>query len=147
MIKTLCKKVKGNKGFTLIELIVVIAILAILALILVPRFKGFTDDARDAADEATSRTIETAVISLLANGKLTGTGVITITGATDDSPSSTISYGEGLSGNPDDLKKMIGTDIRCVTKSGFTVTVHDNGEVVCVPDNVTVDVPAGGGGG
>ena len=70
MIKALCKKSRDNKGFSLIELIVVIAILAILALILVPRFTGFTEDARSAADDATSRTIGTAVESLLANGTL-----------------------------------------------------------------------------
>lgn len=146
MFKALVKKSRENKGFSLIELIVVIAILGILALILVPRFKGFTQDAREAADEATSRTIETAVISLLANGKLKGTGDITIKGATDDNKS-IIKYDDSLDGNESDLEAMIGTDIRCVTKSGFTVTVHDNGEVVCVPDNVTVDVPANEEGG
>ena len=143
MFKALVKKSRENKGFSLIELIVVIAILGILALILVPRFKGFTQDAREAADEATSRTIETAVMSLLANGKITGSGVITIKEATDDS-SSEIEYGEGLSGNPSHLVAMIGTDIRCVEKSGFKVTVdEDAGEVECVPEDVT----AGGGGG
>lgn len=150
MIKALCKKSRDNKGFSLIELIVVIAILAILALILIPRFAGFTDDAREAADNATSRTIETAVMSLLANGKLkvkeSSGGVITIKGATDSNVS-IIKYDEKLDGNPDDLKNLIGTNIRCETKSGFKVTVPANGEVKCVPDNVTVDVPAGGGGG
>ena len=76
MIKALCKKSKESKGFTLIELIVVIAILAILALILVPRFGGFTDDAKAEADKAAARTIETAVVSLMANGtiELSGAG-------------------------------------------------------------------------
>lgn len=138
MFKALVKKSRDNKGFTLIELMVVIAILAILALILVPRFKGFTDDARDAADEATSRTIETAVISLLANGKLKGTGEITITGATDTT-SSTINYtglerSWGDDVNKDELVAMIGTNIRCETGSGFKVTVdEDDGKVECVP--------------
>ena len=143
MFKALVKKSRENKGFSLIELIVVIAILAILALILIPRFTGFTDDARKAADNATSRTIETAVMSLLANGKLKveesfDEGDIIIKGATDDSPSSTITY-SGLDGDDvvNDLQAMIGTDIRCETKSGFKVTV-DDGEVKCVP----YDVPA-----
>ena len=70
MIKTLCKKVKGNKGFTLIELIIVIAILAVLALILIPRFGGFRERARNASNEATARTIKTAVVALLADGSL-----------------------------------------------------------------------------
>lgn len=70
MIKALCKKSKESKGFTLIELIVVIAILAILALILVPRFGGFTDDAKAEADKAAARTIQTAVVSLMANSTI-----------------------------------------------------------------------------
>ena len=75
MIKALCKKSKESKGFTLIELIVVIAILAILALILVPRFGGFTDDAKAEADKAAARTIQTAVVSLMANGTIELIGV------------------------------------------------------------------------
>lgn len=135
MFKALVKKSRENKGFSLIELIVVIAILAILALILVPRFTGFTEDAREAADDATSRTIETAVMSLLANGRLTGTGKITITEATDGGGPSTIKY-EGLvkswgSGDKDELEAMIGTKIRSETGTGFEVTVPANGEVVC----------------
>ena len=139
MIKALCKKSRDNKGFSLIELIVVIAILAILALILVPRFTGFTNDARTAADEATSRTIETAVMSLLANGKLkvkesSDDGVITIKEATDTS-NSTITYSglvkSWVGDDKDELVAMIGTNIRSETGKGFKVTVPANGEVKC----------------
>ena len=130
MFKALVKKSRENKGFSLIELIVVIAILAILALILVPRFTGFTKDARKAADNATSRTIETAVMTLLANGDLTGTGGITITGATDTA-SSTITYNGFTTGRESDLEAMIGTNIRCETGSGFEVTVPTSGAVKC----------------
>ena len=130
MIKALCKKSRDNKGFSLIELIVVIAILAILALILIPRFTGFTDNAREAADNATSRTIETAVMSLLANERLTGSGVITIDEATDTTDS-TITYGTGLSGDKAELEAMIGTKIRSETGTGFKVTVPTSGAVKC----------------
>ena len=128
MIKALCKKSRDNKGFSLIELIVVIAILAILALILIPRFTGFTDNARTAADNATSRTIETAVMSLLASGDLTGEGEITID--TTVSPNN-ITFGSGLGGNTSDLEDMIGTDISCETGDGFKVKVPASGEVKC----------------
>ena len=70
MIKALCKKAKGNKGFTLIELIIVIAVLGVLALILIPRFSGFRERARNASNEATARTIETAIVTLLADESL-----------------------------------------------------------------------------
>ena len=128
MFKALVKKSRENKGFSLIELIVVIAILAILALILIPRFTGFTDDARKAADNATSRTIETAVMTLLTNGKLKGTGEITID--TTASPNN-ITIGSGLTGNASDLEAMIGTDINCETGNGFKVTVPTSGAVKC----------------
>ena len=130
MIKALCKKSRDNKGFSLIELIVVIAILAILALILIPRFTGFTDDAREAADNATSRTIETAVMSLLASGDLTGTGDITITCDANNN-TSTIAFNGFTTGSPDDLKAMIGENISCETGKGFIVTVPTSGAVKC----------------
>lgn len=44
-MKSLKKRLRNKKGFTLIELIVVIVIIGILAAILIPRFTGFTDKA------------------------------------------------------------------------------------------------------
>jgi type II secretion system protein G len=40
------KKVKNQKGFTLIELIAVIAILGILALLIIPRVANYSNDAK-----------------------------------------------------------------------------------------------------
>lgn len=51
------KKLKNNKGFTLIELVVVIAILAILALILVPAIGKYIGDANISKNKASARTI------------------------------------------------------------------------------------------
>lgn len=133
MIKTLCKKVKGNKGFSLIELIVVIAILAILALILVPRFGGFTKDAKEAADNATAKTIETAVIALITNGKLKGNGTIYIENAAAGGISK-ITKSDGVTLTDSDLTDMIGTAIKSETKDGFLVTISPDGNVTCVPD-------------
>ncbi|MFA5305979.1 MAG: prepilin-type N-terminal cleavage/methylation domain-containing protein [Candidatus Babeliales bacterium] len=45
------KRLRGRKGFTLIELIVVIAILGILAIIAVPRLGGFSENAKIATDK------------------------------------------------------------------------------------------------
>ena len=70
MFKALCKMAKGNKGFTLVEIIVVVAIIGILSLIIVPRLSGYTKKAEKAADTATAKTIQTAVVTLLADGTL-----------------------------------------------------------------------------
>jgi prepilin-type N-terminal cleavage/methylation domain-containing protein len=51
------KKLKRNKGFTLIELIVVIVIVAILIAALTPAILGILDAARLSADEADTRDI------------------------------------------------------------------------------------------
>lgn len=131
MIKALCKKSRDNKGFSLIELIVVIAILAILALILVPRFGGFTQDAKEAADKATAKTIETAVIALITNGKLTYAdtgGTIYIANAAGGS--SAISK-TNVTLTDSDLTDMIGTVIKSETGAGFEVTISTSGAVKC----------------
>ena len=138
MIKALCKKSRDNKGFSLIELIVVIAILAILALILVPRFGGFTKDAKEAADNATAKTIETAVIALITNGKLTYTsagGTIQISNPPATGGNSAIAPSSGVTftNSQADLTDMIGSAIKSETEAGFLVTISSDGNVTCVP--------------
>lgn len=126
MIKTLCKKVKGNKGFTLIELIIVIAILGVLALILIPRFGGFRERARDASNEATARTIETAIVTLLADESLkldgSGNGTIVIGNNT------TVTTVSGVIPNAaadvqNLLVPLLGTDVQHSQGGTFTVTI------------------------
>jgi len=128
MIKALCKKAKGNKGFSLIELIIVIAIIAVLALILVPRFGGFRERAESAADTATARTIETAVMTMITEGDLslgsgTGDGSFQIYANTD------VQNVSGLAQNEDDIEdgliQLIGTGVNHSSDSGyFEVTIR-----------------------
>ena len=88
------RKMKNQKGFTLVELIVVLVILAILAALLVPALTGYIDKANKEKVVATTRMVVMAAqteasekYGLKASGTLTGgellKGTITdVTGAT-----------------------------------------------------------------
>ena len=76
MFKLLKKKLKSNKGFTLIELVVVIAILGILAVIAVPKLSNTTEKAAIAAHNANVRTLESAATMYIAENGTPGADVI-----------------------------------------------------------------------
>ena len=83
------RKMKNQKGFTLVELIVVLVILAILAALLVPALTGYIDKANKEKVIATTRMVVMAAqteisekYGLNASGALTGTGELKAEGAT-----------------------------------------------------------------
>ena len=82
------RKMKNQKGFTLVELIVVLVILAILAAMLVPALTGYIDKANNEKIIATTRQVvmaaQTEVSEAYASKTLKETTTITInsTGAT-----------------------------------------------------------------
>jgi type IV pilus assembly protein PilA len=59
-----------NKGFSLVELIIVIAIMAILAAAIAPPLIRYNDKSRRADDVTAAGTVETAVVTALANEKI-----------------------------------------------------------------------------
>lgn len=60
------KKLKSNKGFTLVELVVVIAVLAILAGVGTVAYRGYITRAQEAADISALAAVKTAVDASLA---------------------------------------------------------------------------------
>ena len=75
------RKMKNQKGFTLVELIVVLVILAILAAMLVPALTGYIDKANNEKIKAATRQVvmaaQTEISEAYSKGGLT-TGTIVI---------------------------------------------------------------------
>lgn len=61
MIKKLRKKLKNNKGFTLIEMLIVIFIIAILLVLIIPNITKNLDSAKDKSSEAYVKTVQSQV--------------------------------------------------------------------------------------
>ena len=82
------RKMKNQKGFTLVELIVVLVILAILAAMLVPALTGYIDKANNEKIIATTRQVvmaaQTEVSEAYASKTLTDNTVITISNGVKD---------------------------------------------------------------
>lgn len=103
-----------NKGFSLVELIIVIAIMAVLVGVLAPQYLKYVNNSKVSADVASADSIRTAVNTLIADSKLTGT-------------SATLTDGDGVpasaSNDADIIKTAIGTTITTKYKSGASFIV------------------------
>lgn len=68
------KRLKNERGFTLIELIVVIAVLGILVLLAAPQFLGHTKDANVAAMQADTKVLSNSALIYNTNYEVGKTG-------------------------------------------------------------------------
>lgn len=94
------RKMKNQKGFTLVELIVVLVILAILAAMLVPALTGYIDKANNEKIIATTRQVvmaaQTEVSEAYASKKLTDNTEITIEDKGTDGSAAKAVTGESI---------------------------------------------------
>ena len=80
-MKRILRRIKNNKGFTLVELLIVFALLAVLAAIVIPNVTGFADYGQTQAAEAELSIVQTAMDSMMAQN---GLSAVTLTTATDN---------------------------------------------------------------
>ena len=132
------RKMKNQKGFTLVELIVVLVILAILAALLVPALTGYIDKANKEKVIATTRMVVMAAqteisekYGLKASGELTGTKDFGVTGA---KPLKKATGAENVNNDADNIKI---DDIAVLAEVAKKVTDDDGKTTVNFVNGVT----------
>ena len=125
------RKMKNQKGFTLVEVIVVLVILAIMAAILIPSLVGYIDKARENSIVTETRSVCTAIQTLSSEkyAKNNDDGTYTINNTAADK---VISYEEisKLSEiDAGDLKNNIKS--YTITKGKLTALEYTSGGKTC----------------
>lgn len=72
------KRMRDNKGFSLVELIIVIAIMAVLVAVLAPLFIKYVEQSRRSRDIQTADQIREAFLADIAEGSTVGSGSVAV---------------------------------------------------------------------
>ena len=67
-MKTLLRKIKNKKGFTLMEMLIVVAIMVILVAVSIPVFTSQLDNAKQATDDANMRAAKSVALTAVMTG-------------------------------------------------------------------------------
>ena len=109
------KRVRSNKGFTLVEILIVVAVIGVLAGVIIPRFAGVLEHSQVMASAQESAMVQTAMDTMMAKESL---ATVTVVGtATTD-----------MSGFPDGTNPLFPDYFRTSTTTG-TYTCSDSGLV------------------
>ena len=117
-MKRFLKKVRSNKGFTLVEILIVCAVIGVLAGVVIPRFSGVLEHSEVQASSHESALVQTAMDTMMAKESLASVTVVST--ATND-----------MSGFPDGTYPLYPNYFRTATTTG-TYTCTANGLVTQV---------------
>ena len=123
------RKMKNQKGFTLVELIVVLVILAILAAMLVPALTGYIDKANDEKIIAATRQVvmaaQTEVSEAYASKKLEKTKIVISNDGTMTYNGTALASGTTANVAGDDIIKL--AEVAKIDSSTSSITGLKNG--------------------
>jgi len=123
----MCKQLKGQKGFTLIELMIVVAIIGILAAIAIPNFLTYQMKSRQSEAKTNLQAIKTSEVSFQAERGcyigLTPFGVVVPAPAVKTIP---FTWGAGPAASPPATVWCTVTTTGVLTDIGFVATGNVN---------------------
>jgi type IV pilus assembly protein PilA len=94
-------RIRGERGFTLVELLVVLAILAILIAIVVPNLAGLTGGARGDAARTELSVVQTAMDTLMSENEAVTVNGLAQGNAAEVGPNTNVTYWFVTAINPD----------------------------------------------
>ncbi len=129
------KRIRNERGFTLVELLVVLAILAILIAVVVPNLAGITGGARGTAAAAELDTVQTAMDSMIASNEGVTVAPLSPAEQLTSVESVRISYIIGVDANGDDVWSTKSATLKLRSRSTGYYTWDNQGLVAQVTYN------------
>ena len=123
------KRVRGERGFTLVELLVVLAILAILVAIVVPNLAGITGGARIKAAKEELSIVQTAMDTLMSEKEAMSVTANTTADQVGPNTQVTYWYVSAIDSDGNEVTTSSTATLRLRTTSNGTYTWDTKGKV------------------